>query len=133
MKNFVLKTTSQKNCFLLQETDYLLNSNLSLTHSNNISISSIPRSLSKLGSLSYSRSLRRSFSRAKLLSFFNPDLNHFLTFTYSQNITDIDIVLKDIKYFIRLQNKFNKQQYKQQTNNNKTNNKQKTNKKNKKN
>lgn len=60
-----------------------------------------PRTLSQVGSSSYQRSLRRAFSRAKLISFFNPDMKYFITFTYSSNMTNSQQALKDIKLYLQ--------------------------------
>lgn len=63
------------------------------------------RTLSKVGSESYKRSLRRAFNRAKLLAFFNPDLTQFITLTYKANIQDPKQVLDDVKQMINTHNK----------------------------
>lgn len=63
------------------------------------------RTLSKVGSESYKRSLRRAFNRAKLLAFFNPDLTQFITLTYKNNIQDPQIVLEHVKQMINTHNK----------------------------
>lgn len=63
------------------------------------------RSLSKVGSDSYKRSLRRAFNRAKLIAFFNPDLTQFITLTYQQNILNPKQVSDDVKYMIKQHNR----------------------------
>ena len=63
----------------------------------------LPRQQTTLNSKDYKRSLRRAFSRAKLLSFFNPDLTHFITFTYQTNNHTPSQTLSDIKNLIKLQ------------------------------
>lgn len=72
------------------------------------------RTLSEVGTDSYNRSLRRAFSRAKLLAFFNPDLTQFITFTYKENILDENKALYDIKQFLkkekRIQNKYSQRE-----------------------
>jgi len=63
------------------------------------------RQTSQLGTDSYNRSLRRAFSRAKQLAFFNPDLTHFITLTYKQNLQDPTTAIQDIKNLIKHQKK----------------------------
>lgn len=59
------------------------------------------RSLSIPGSPSYNRSLRRAFSRSKLLAFFNPDMLFFSTMTFAENVTDVNYALKCVKSFMK--------------------------------
>lgn len=59
------------------------------------------RSISQLGTPDYQRSVRRAFSRAKLLAFFNPDLTEFITLTYADNMQDTKQVIIDIKRFVQ--------------------------------
>lgn len=60
-----------------------------------------PRTLSEVGSASYQRSLRRSFNRAKLIAFFNPDINQFITLTYKGTTHTPHDVMNHIKQFIK--------------------------------
>lgn len=94
MESFSVKTTSHSKRFLLQKTNYLFD------HSKQ-KPSDQPRQLSQVGSDSYKRSLRRAFSRAKLLAFFNTDLSHFITFTYREEIISPNQVIQDIKYLVQ--------------------------------
>jgi len=98
-----LKSSSKLARFILLTSDY------SYCNFNNPNPShfSLSRSSSILGSTSYLRSLRRSFSYSKLLSFFNPDLNTFITLTYKSNQTSVSQVLYDIKQLIK-KTKYNK-------------------------
>lgn len=68
-------------------------------HDNDVRTSSVH------GSASYERSLRRAFNSAKLLAFFNPDLTRFLTFTYRENVTDVEKALHDLKMMIKHHNR----------------------------
>lgn len=97
-----LKTTSPSARFLLLTSDYSychLNNNPNSSHYTPI------RQVSNFGTDSYSRSLRRAFSRAKMLAFFNPDLTQFITLTYKQQNNTPEQVQSDIKRFLRLQRK----------------------------
>jgi hypothetical protein len=71
-----------------------------------------PRGISQLHSASYLRSLRRAFSRSKLLAYFNPDLTQFITLTYKINNNTTTQVLSDIKYLIKQNNRLHQQQLK---------------------
>jgi len=93
---FSLKTTSSKKDFLLQVANY---SFFQPEHKSN----NQPRQLSIIGSDSYKRSLRRAFSRAKLLAFFNPDLTHFITLTYREEFNTPNQVIDDIKLLVKRQ------------------------------
>lgn len=79
------------------------------------------RNKTTLGTDNYKRSLRRSFSRAKLLAFFNTDLTHFITLTYSGTTHTPEDVQKHIKLLIKKQ-KRNYSQSGGPKNNNLTNN-----------
>lgn len=105
-----LKTTSPSARFLLLTSDYAY-----CKPDNNPSPSEFdnsPRSTSVFGTDSYSRSLRRAFSRAKMLAFFNPDLTQFITLTYKQQNNTPEQVQSDLKRFIRLQRKNKKESLK---------------------
>lgn len=101
MSYFQVKSTPDLQSFILTKTNY------SFSHSKpplspNLNYSEpIPRNQSLFSSKSYLRSLRRAFARAKLLSFFNPDLNQFITLTYSSYDNNPDILISDMKKFIK--------------------------------
>jgi len=95
MYYFKLKSDSKKSRFLVQKTDYSLNSQPNLSNKDYV------RTLSEFGSDSYKRSLRRAFARAKALAFFNPDLLYFITFTYKENVLNYSHAMKDIKLFLK--------------------------------
>jgi hypothetical protein len=92
-----LKSTPSRTSFLLQKSNY------AYSNPNPQPQPYKPRPLSKVGSDSYNRSLRRAFSRAKLLAFFNPDLTQFITLTYKHNIQDPNKAIQDIKNLITYQ------------------------------
>lgn len=71
------------------------------------------RSETLLFTSDYYRSLRRSFSRAKLLSFFNPDLSTFITLTYKKNQTNPTQCIQDFKNLIKADAKLKQQKNKQ--------------------
>lgn len=91
-----LKTDSQIKTFVLQRTNYLFSQKVDFDRSGF-------RTLSIVGTDAYNRSLRRAFARAKLIAFFNPDLNQFITLTYKANITDCNRVISDLKIFFKSQ------------------------------
>jgi len=95
MLYFSLKSNIDRTKFLLTSTNYKINTN------GNISITAGNRKLSQVGSASYVRSLRRAFARAKALSFFNPDLIYFITFTYKENNLDYKSAMADLKVFLK--------------------------------
>lgn len=99
-----LKTTPTNDKFVLTKTSH------AFMQKNQTNKQPSTRSLSLIGSDSYTRSLRRSFARSKLLAFFNPDLTHFITFTYKQNQTSTTQALKDIKQFLKYQTNYYNQQ-----------------------
>lgn len=70
------------------------------------------RQLSVVGSDSYKRSLRRAFTRAKYLAFFNPDLNTFITLTYKANEQSPTKVIKDMKNLVLQHKKHHKKPFK---------------------
>lgn len=92
-----LKTNPQKDSFLLSTSNYAYN-HTTTTQNNNQ-----PRKLSIIGSDSYKRSLRRAFSRAKSIAFFNPDLTHFVTLTYKRNLQEPKQTIQDIKNLVKYQ------------------------------
>ena len=99
MTYYRLKSTPQKTSFILQKTNYpYINPDPQKQDYK-------PRQLSKINSDSYQRSLRRAFSRAKLLAFFNPDLTQFITLTYKINQQDPQKTIQDIKNLIKYQTK----------------------------
>lgn len=53
---------------------------------------------SQVGSKAYKDALQHSFNVAAERIFNNPDMTYFVTFTYKDNVTDVDKVLQDIKY-----------------------------------
>lgn len=114
----LLSTYPQSSRFLLHSTTRPNSNPLVFLDPNDISFLSQSRNLSDFGSLSYDRSLRRAFTRLKLLTFFNPDLDQFITFTYKTNQQDVEQLLYDFKKFIK-KVKYNKYQL----NNNSTKNK----------
>lgn len=59
------------------------------------------RQLSKIGSEAYRTSLLRAFARAKMIAFFNPDMDQFITLTYKANQLDPNQTLYDIKKLIK--------------------------------
>lgn len=93
MTYLTLKTNSIQNSFILLSTNHLH----SLPKQDSQPKPYKPRTLSILGTDDYKRSLRRSFARAKILAFFNPDLTQFITLTYRQTDNTPLQVLKDIK------------------------------------
>lgn len=97
MSYYSVKTTKNKQKFILQ---------LSSIKPPDLSnpkpqTEKTPRSLSQPGSLNYQRALRRAFARSKLLAFFNPDMLFFSTMTFADNITDVDYALKQVKLFMK--------------------------------
>lgn len=58
---------------------------------------------SQVGTKAYKDALQHSFNVASERIFKNPDMTYFVTFTYKDNITDVDKVLQDIKIFIKSQ------------------------------
>jgi len=99
MTYYRIKSTSQKMSFILQKSNYFY------SHDDNSSDrASLPRQLSEVGTESYQRSLRRAFSRAKLIAFFNPDLTRFVTLTYRKNDNTPQEVVYDIKVLIKNHN-----------------------------
>lgn len=91
MTYYRLKTDSLGTSFLLQKSSYCY------VPPENQKPNTGPRHLSAVGSDSYKRSLRRAFSRAKSIAFFNPDLTQFITFTYKGiDHTPLSVV-QDIK------------------------------------
>lgn len=99
MKTYTLKTNSTRTSFVLQKSTYPQNFKQQ-KESDKYKQKQI-RTQSEVGTDSYQRSLRRAFSRAKLLAFFNKDLTYFITFTYKQNILDENKALYDIKQFLK--------------------------------
>lgn len=99
MTYYRLKSDPSRSAFILQKSNYAYINPTPQPQDYK------PRPLSKIGSDSYNRSLRRAFSRAKLLAFFNPDLTQFITLTYHQNLLDPTKVIQDIKNLITLQTK----------------------------
>lgn len=59
------------------------------------------RNISIIGTDDYSRSVRRAFSRAKLLAFFNLDLTEFITLTYKDNMQNPAQLIRDIKMLVK--------------------------------
>lgn len=110
MTYYRLKTDSTNNAFILQESNYCyvkpLKTKKQIQKHTQLLFEDLKstRNQSQLGSDSYSRSTRRAFSRSKLLAFFNPDLNQFLTFTYSKQHSDPLLIVQDIKNFIKITN-----------------------------
>lgn len=96
--------TDHNNTFILTKTTH------AFMHANQTTKPNPNRTLSVVGSESYERSLRRAFARAKVLAFFNPDLTHFITFTYKDNQLSADKALKDVKQFIKKQKEYYYQQ-----------------------
>lgn len=96
-----LKTNPSRSSFLLTKTNYAYSN----PHPQKKPYK--PRPLSKINSESYNRSLRRAFSRAKQLAFFNPDLTQFITLTYHQNLQDPNKAIQDIKNLITYQTNLN--------------------------
>jgi hypothetical protein len=106
MSSISVLTTSNSSNFIVSEFSY--NPTPPRPDFNPLIIQDNPsRSLSQLGTESYIRSLRRAFTRAKHLAFFNPDLTKFVTLTYAQNMTDPEQALTDIKIMIKSQNRAN--------------------------
>jgi hypothetical protein len=93
-----LKTTDCFTHFVLTTSDinYCLEYNTpNSSHFNSVRMSS------SVSSVSYQRSLRRAFSNAKMLAFFNPDLTNFITLTYANLQTDIIQCQQHIKDLIK--------------------------------
>lgn len=97
--SYRLKSNSTRTRFVLQKTDFYQHKK-EKTLKDTLTPPT-PRTLSLVGSDSYDRSLRRAFSRAKLLAYFNPDLTQFITFTYASNMLDENQALYDIKQFLK--------------------------------
>lgn len=106
MTFYSLKSTSSQDSLLLTKSNYLFNNDIQFDRSQ-------PRKLSIIGSDSYKRSLRRAFTRAKLLAFFNPDLTQFITLTYKSNEQNYNKVIDDIKLLIKNHNNNIQKQSKQ--------------------
>lgn len=103
MTYYLLKSTPQLNSFVLYNSNY----NYTPTTFTDLQLStrSQSRSQSILGTDDYLRSLRRSFSRSKLLAFFNPDLTQFITLTYRSNTNTPQQVQYDIKQLLKTTNR----------------------------
>lgn len=67
-----------------------------------------PRSESVYGTKSYRDALQRSFNRAKLQVFFNPDMQYFVTLTYRGDTHTIDDVMYDMKIWLKHERRLNK-------------------------
>jgi hypothetical protein len=100
---YAIKTCLSSDRFILNKST-LSYEHLPLTEKQLLSRSQ-PRSISQFGTKDYNRSVRRAFSRIKLLSYFNSDLQYFITFTYEVNQLKVDTVLKDMKKFLRIERK----------------------------
>lgn len=112
---YSLKTTKNKNSFILTKTTKQNNHTQPLTPetspntTNTSSHKQKPetRTQTQLGTHNYNRSLRRAFARAKLLAYFNPDLNTFITLTYKSSTHTPEQTIQDIKNLIKKHNKKN--------------------------
>lgn len=111
-----LKTTKNKQSFILYQTTKQNTpppkpqpdqpNTTQHTHIHTTNTSQTPkRTQTQLGTHDYNRSLRRAFSRSKLLAYFNPDLNQFLTLTYKTSTHTPEQVIQDIKNLIKKHNK----------------------------
>lgn len=58
---------------------------------------------SEYGSESYRSALSRAFNLAKQKIYFNPDMTQLVTFTYAENMQDLDKLLYDVKIFLKKQ------------------------------
>jgi len=103
---FRIISNQNKTAFIVQESTYFYH------HDNFRELDYQSRELSKIGSESYNRSLRRAFMRAKLIAFFHPELTQFITLTYKKNILKPDRVISDVKNMIKQHNRNSKKQLK---------------------
>jgi len=62
-----------------------------------------PSSPSEYGSESYRTCLSRAFNLAKQKIYFNNDMTQLVTFTYADNMQDLDKLYYDIKIFLKTQ------------------------------
>lgn len=114
MPYYTLQTTKQLTHYILLTSDIDYNNTMNKKYNTpNPSHFHNNRLQSQLGTDSYSRSLRRAFSRAKQLAFFNPDLTQFITLTYKQNQTDPLKALQDIKNLIKQQKRIKQKRQKE--------------------
>lgn len=60
-----------------------------------------PRKQAEFNSKSYHDALQRSFNRAKMQIYFNPDMQYFITLTYKGKNHTPEDVLHDVKMFIK--------------------------------
>lgn len=100
--NNTLKTTPQQTRFI-HSTSINHRSNTHNTQKPSPNHYTNTRTQSQLGSLSYQESLKRAYTRAKLLAFFNPDLTQFITLTYKENQLDHQTTLHHLKQFFKYQ------------------------------
>lgn len=113
MPFYTLQTTKQLTHYILLTSDIDYNNPYIKNYNTPNPSHFLPNRLqSQLGTDSYSRSLRRAFSRAKQLAFFNPDLTQFITLTYKANQTDLQQALLDIQILIKYQKRLIEKQTK---------------------
>lgn len=88
-----IKTTLNSHSYIHQKTN--------ISHKPPTHDLTAPRTSSQLNTLSYKKSLSRSFSRAKQIAFFNPDMQYFITLTYSGLTHTPDDVIYHIKQLVK--------------------------------
>lgn len=105
MTNHVSRIIAGKKRLIIQEQSIKINRKKTPQQIEN---TKKKRSISKIGSISYDKSLHRAFARAKQQIFFNPDMNQFITFTYRQSDNTVEQVLYDIKQFIKTEKRLSR-------------------------